>query len=81
MVLVHQEAQFVGYSLGDLEPVKMFHCWGDMIMFPNIADDSNSSCSVCAGVCQVGIEKSQPRGSCSSLCAIIQGLGLLVEQI
>ena len=42
MAPVHQEAHFVGYFLWDLEPVKIFHCWRDIIIFPNIADDSTA---------------------------------------
>ena len=32
----------MGYSLKDLESVKIFHCWRDIIIFPNIADDSTA---------------------------------------
>ena len=39
LALVHQETQFVGYPLWDFQPVKTFHFWRDMVMFPDVTDD------------------------------------------
>ena len=39
MALVHQETQFVGNPLWDFQPVKTFHFWRDMVVFPNVTDD------------------------------------------
>ena len=55
LALVHQETQFIGNSLGDLEPMKTFHCWRDMFIFPNIEESCprgsyNSQCWITQGL-------------------------------